>query len=121
MMTQSKHETYGLKRSVLIVACLFMITAYACGKNETDQASKTVSKTLEQVGDSAGNVTEKTKEMANEAVKSAEKMVDKTKETAKDAYDAAGNVVQKTADKAGDTYKEAGDMVNKAVSNTDNE
>ena len=119
-MTQSSPESYGLRRSVLLIACLFLIGANACGKSETESASKAVSNTLNQAKDSTGKLTEKTKEMAKDAITSAEKIVDNAKEGAKDAYDAAGNMVRKTADKADDSYKAAEKAVQNVVGQTDN-
>lgn len=48
MMTSLESESHGFRRSVLLVACLFMISAHACGKSETEQASngKQVDKAL---------------------------------------------------------------------------
>lgn len=114
MMRSMESKTHGFRRSVLLVACLFMISAHACGKSETSQASKTA----DQAGDVAAKVTSNAEKLTDEVVKSASDIADKASQKAKEAYDAAGNAVEKTAEKTSDTIKAAGDMVNNAASNT---
>lgn len=118
MMTPMYSKNRGFKLSALVVSFLFIVSAFACGKNETEQVSKSATKTVEKVGETVDKVTEKTKAVAGEAVKTAGEMVDKASDTAKDAYDAAGNVMEKTAEKASDTYKAAGEMVDNAASSS---
>lgn len=111
-MTSLKSENHGFRRSVLLVACLFMMIVHACGKNETEQASKIST----PAGDAAQKMTAKTQKLTHEVVNSANDIADKASQKANEAYDAVGNTIEKTAENAGDAYKSTADRMKKAVS-----
>jgi len=106
----------GRATGMLFSSILMLIAVEACSKSETDQsAAKPAATAMEKAGDTLDQVTEKTKTMTNEVVKSAGEMADKAAQSAKDGYDAAGDVVKKTTEKAKDAYQSADRMVSDAV------
>lgn len=116
MMNHDKIKRAGRALAMLIVSFTMLLTVHACSKSETEQSGANPSgKTLENAGDTLNRVTEKTKAITSEAVKSAGEAVDKAAQTAKDAYDAAGNAVKDTTEKAKDAYQSADRMVSDAV------
>jgi len=116
MMNSNMITRFGRAIAILFMSFFMLMAVHACSKSENPQSTAKPKTTVEEkAGNAINQVTEKTKAITSDAVKTAGEVVDKATDSAKQAYDAAGSAVEKTTEKAKEAYQSADRMVSDTV------